>query len=92
MEEDPQCWRTAPRVMSSSTDTMETTTDSDLVTESTSNHQIFYVESETDEKIPEQSSSSRSHIQSAHETAQNVCPSDIPLDWFCDNQQARFNK
>ena len=96
MEEDPQCWRTAPRVMPSSTDTIETTTKTDPVTESSlaSNHQIFYIESETDEKTSEQSSSSRSFIQSAHEIAQIVCPSDIPLDndWFCDNHQARFKK
>ena len=94
MEEDPQCWRTAPRVMPSSTDTIETTTKTDPVTESSlsSSYQIFYVESESDEKTSEQSSSSRSFIQSAHETAQIVCPSDIPLDWFCDNHQARFKK
>ena len=98
MEEDPQCWRTAPSVMHSSTDTIETTIKTDPVTESSlaSNHKIFYIESETDEKTSEQSSSSRSRsgsfIQSAHETAQIVCPSDIPLDWFCDNHQARFKK
>ena len=100
MEEDPQCWRTAPRVMPSSTDTIETTIKTVPVTESslTSNQKIFYIESETDEKTSEQSSSSRSRsgsfIQSAHETAQIVCQSDIPLDdnWFCDNHQARFKK
>ena len=98
MEEDPQCWRTAPRVMPSSTNTIETTTKTDPMTETTmgSNHQIFSIVSETDEKTSEQSSSSRSRsgsfIQPAHETAQIVCPSDIPLDWFCDNHQARFKR
>ena len=78
MEEDPQCWRTVPHDKQS-TDKTETTTDLHPIMEST-------IESE-------QPSSLRSFSPLVHETAETVCPSDIPLDddWFCDNRKACFH-
>ena len=78
MEEDPQCWRTVPHDKQS-TDKTETTTDLHPIMEST-------IESE-------QPSSPRSFSPLVHETAETVCPSDIPLDddWFCDNRKACFH-
>lgn len=79
MEEDPQCWRTVPNDKQTLTDKTETTTDLHPIMEST-------IESE-------QPSSPRSFSPLVHETAESVCPSDIPLedDWFCDNRKACFH-
>ena len=82
MEEDPQCWRSAPRDKQTSTDTIASDTAIPSVTQSVIESDDIGIENEENEI----ESVEKTSEQSARFAADTVCPSDIPLDddWFCD--------